>query len=294
MTQDPPYTSSMLLAVTADLHWGLSREGDAATRALAAQVEALGPDLFAIAGDVGEGAEWEACLAELGGLPCGRAVIPGNHDLWSRDPALSSLRLYEELLPMWAGEAGFHYLDGGPVVLPESGLAVMGSINWYDYSFADPAVAEVVPHAPELYRAKQFLRGRHNDGRFVRLGMSDEEFTARVVERFRSQLAALPPEIERIVVIQHHPPVRELFYPTPLTEIDQKIWLAYTGNRRMQDLVLSDPRIVIVLCGHTHAYCEAEVAGKRCINLGGDYDYKRLMLLDTETGERRWWEFRAE
>jgi hypothetical protein len=33
------------------------------------------------------------------------------------------------------------------------------------------------------------------------------------------------------------------------------------------------------------------VQRKRCINLGGDYDWKRLLLLDTETGDEQWWEF---
>jgi hypothetical protein len=33
------------------------------------------------------------------------------------------------------------------------------------------------------------------------------------------------------------------------------------------------------------------VAGRRCLNIGGDYDWKRLLLLDTETGAEQWWDF---
>ena len=142
-----------------------------------------------------------------------------------------------------------------------------------------------------MYRRKLFPTGRHNDGRFIHLGMSDEEFTGRVVERFTAHLAGLPAEVEEVIAIHHHPPVRELFYPIALTTVDQRVWLAYSGNRRMQDAVLSDERIITVFCGHTHAALEATVAGRRCINVGGDYDFKRLVLLDTDSGELKAWEF---
>lgn len=283
----------MKLAVTADLHFGMSRRGDAATGELALSVEALAPDAFAIAGDVGEGEAFGECLALFDALACPRLVIPGNHDLWlSRGSPGASLRRYEEELPAVAAEHRFHYLDTAPFLLPGEREAVVGSMNWYDYSFADPSLDSEVPTARAMYGLKLFPRGQHNDGRFVRLETSDEAFTGALVERFRSQLGNLPLSVERVVVIQHHPPVRELFYPSALTTVEQRFWLAYTGNRRMQDLVLADPRVTTILCGHTHAACAADVGGKRCLNIGGDYDWKRLVLLDTETGDEQAWEFR--
>ncbi len=280
----------MRLAVTADLHWGHEARGDRATLALAGRVAELAPDVFIIAGDVGEGEQFARCLEVFARLQCPRLLVPGNHDLWTRDPSVSSLDLYEETLPALAAQHGFQYLDREPY---QAGAeAVVGSINWYDYSFADPAVEEELPGAATMYLGKFFPTGRHNDGRFARLRMSDDEFTGLVVRRFQEQLAALPPETERVVVVQHHPPVRELFYPTPLTTLEQKFWLAYTGNRRMQDAVLGDPRVTTILCGHTHAAHSADVEGRRCLNMGGDYHFKRLLLLDTETGEERWWDFR--
>ena len=60
----------------------------------------------------------------------------------------------------------------------------------------------------------------------------------------------------------------------------------------MQEAILSDERIRTVFCGHTHAALEATVAGRRCINVGGDYDFKRLVLLNPETAELNAWEFR--
>lgn len=283
----------MKLAVTADLHFGMGPRGEAATRALARHVETLAPDAFAIAGDVGEGRFFGECLALFEGLACPRLVLPGNHDLWLSDPAAgASLRRYDEELPETAAARGFQYLDHSPYLAAGGGEAVVGSINWYDYSFADPALEAEFPTARAMYARKLFPRGCHNDGRFVRLAMSDDAFTGRVVGRFRGQLESLPPAVERVVVIQHHPPVRELFYPSALTTAEQRFWLAYTGNRRMQDVVLSDPRVTTILCGHTHAACEADVAGRRCLNIGGDYDWKRLLLLDTGIGAEAAWEFR--
>jgi len=281
----------MRVAVTADLHWGISASGDAATRELARQVADLAPDLFVIAGDVGEGEEFARCLSLFASLECARALVPGNHDLWTRDPAESSWERYRERLPRLSADHGFHYLDHTPYLAPDEALAVAGSINWYDYSFADPELLHEVPEAPAMYRAKVFPQAVHNDGRFVRLGMTDEAFTGEVVDAFRGQMAALPASVERVLVVQHHPPVRLLFYPTALTTVDQRFWLAFTGNRRMQDAVLSDERITAVLCGHTHAFCEGEAAGKRCLNIGSDYQQKRLLLLDTQTGEETWRQF---
>lgn len=283
----------MRLAVTADLHWGLDPRGDAATLQLARLVEELAPNVFAIAGDVGEGEAFVRCLSLFGRLTCDRLVAPGNHDVWTRAAGVDSLELYQSQLPRWAAEAGFQYLDQQPYIPTAGALAVVGSINWYDYSFADPVVQEEHPDAPAMYRRKRFPNGEHNDGRFVRFGMSDEAFTERVVGVFQRQLGALPETAEGVIAIQHHPPVRELFYPTPLTNTYQRFWLAYTGNRRMQGVVLDDPRIRTIICGHTHAACEADVAGKRCLNIGGDYHFKRLLLLDTDTGAEQWWELGA-
>lgn len=281
----------MRLAVTSDLHWGLDPAGDQATRELARQVEVLAPDVFVISGDVGEGECFLQCLELFSRLDGARLVVPGNHDLWTRAPTDMSWERYLRVLPELAEAAGFHYLDHQPFLSPMEGVAIVGSINWYDYSFAAPEVEREHPNAAEMYQAKLFPNGRHNDGRFVRLQRSDAEFTGEVVARFTEQLAALPETVAQVIAIQHHPPVRELFYPTPLTTTYQRFWLAYTGNRRMQDAVLADARIRTIVCGHTHAACTADVTGKRCINIGGDYHFKRLLLLDTESGAEQWWEF---
>lgn len=281
----------MRLAITADLHWGHHPRGDNATRELARKVVDLQPDAFLLGGDVGTGDEFSWCLELFQEAAPALLLVPGNHDIWTGEAAPASLELYEKHLPSRAANLGFQYLDQQPLIVPGGRLAILGSMNWYDYSFADPTVENEFPRASQMYVEKRFPQGRHNDGRFVRLGMSDWEFTTRLVERFTNQLRSLPGSIEEIVTLQHHPPVRPLFYPSPLRTADQKFWRAFTGNRRMQRAVMDDPRIRWVICGHTHAACDALWLGKRCYNVGGDYTWKRLLLIDTETGTVDSWEF---
>src|SRR5947208_779056 len=127
------------VAVTADLHWGTRHpDGMAATRSLAADLYHHPPDLLILAGDIGAGDEFAAGLKLFEHLPCRKALVPGNHDVWVRpdDPRGDSLAVYRDHLPRLAAEHGFHYLDHGPLVLPDAGLAVVGSMSWYDYSWA--------------------------------------------------------------------------------------------------------------------------------------------------------------
>src|SRR6266478_4115613 len=127
------------IALTADLHYGTRHPAGAkATQALIADLFAEPPDLLVLAGDIGAGDEFERCLDLFTELPSQKALVPGNHDIWVRndDPRGDSLAVYREHLPRVAAAHGFHYLDHGPLVLPDAGLAVVGSINWYDYSWA--------------------------------------------------------------------------------------------------------------------------------------------------------------
>src|SRR5262245_10367906 len=126
------------LAVTADLHWGINPRGDAATRLLVAFLHDAPPDVLILAGDVGAGDDFRRCRALFDRLACRKALVPGNHDIWVNpdDPRGDSLRVYGHHLPGLCHAHGVHYLDHGPLVLPEADLALVGSMNWYDYSWS--------------------------------------------------------------------------------------------------------------------------------------------------------------
>ena len=87
-------TTRLRLAVTADLHWGIRPRGDEATRLLVSFLEAHPPDVLILAGDIGAGDEFGPCLQLFAALPCRKAIVPGNHDVWvsTGDPRGDSLR----------------------------------------------------------------------------------------------------------------------------------------------------------------------------------------------------------
>src|SRR5947209_801241 len=175
-------TARLRLAVTADLHWGVHRTGDAATGLLLDFLRQRPPDVLVLAGDVGAGAHFGECLALFDDLPARKALVPGNHDVWvtADDPRGDSLRVYREHLPGICSAHGFAYLDQGPLLLPEADLALVGSINWYDYSWSLDELRRRVPDWEARLRDKRFTRGRHNDANYVRWPLDDVRFTAAV------------------------------------------------------------------------------------------------------------------
>ena len=87
-------SAALQLAITADLHWGHGGRGEEATRLLASFLHTHPPDLLILAGDIGTGSLFEECLRLFADLPCRKALVPGNHDLWVRpEERRNSLRL---------------------------------------------------------------------------------------------------------------------------------------------------------------------------------------------------------
>jgi 3',5'-cyclic AMP phosphodiesterase CpdA len=274
------------IAVTADLHWGINDAGDAATRLLVADLFADPPDLLILGGDIGAGNEFAPALALFDGLDCRKALVPGNHDIWvaDDDPRGDSLAVYHEHLPGLAAAHGFHYLDRAPLVLPDAGLTIVGSINWYDYTWADPAaLAEAFPDWEDRLRTKRFTRGRHNDGRFVRWQYDDRSFTGEVVAALDRHLSA---SAGPVVVVTHHPPFRALTFPRsgPPTP-DGLLWDAFSGNRGLEEVLARHAdRVPFAFCGHTHRTRVGKDGKIRGYNIGSDYPFKRLLRLDWPAG----------
>jgi len=280
-------SADLTLAITADLHWG-HRRGQEATRELFAALHARPPDLLVLGGDVGSGPHFADCLAQLDTLSCRKALVPGNHDIWvPGDVAENSLSMYETELPRWAAEHGFHYLDHGPLLLAEAGLGLVGSINWYDYSWGIEELKRRFPGEEARLLNKRFMRGRHNDANFVRWPIDDVRFTARVAAAFEQHLASALDQVERVIVVTHHPCFLGLSFPfdnQPL-ELDQVLWNAFSGNRTVEDALRRHAeRITFAFCGHTHRARENTLGPIRGYNIGGDYHFKRLLWLSWPAG----------
>jgi predicted phosphohydrolase len=278
---------SLSLAVTADLHWG-HRHGQDAIRLLADFLRSHPPDVLVLGGDIGTGTDFAGCLELFKDLPSRKALLPGNHDLWvRRDDPRDSLRLYEDDLPRISAEHGFHYLDAEPLLFPAEGLALVGSINWYDYSWGLEGLRRHFPEEEHRLQSKRFTRGRHNDANFVRWPLTDESFTARVAAKLERQLDEALAQVARAVVVTHHPPFFDLGFPRdgPPVELDSFLWDAFCGNRAVGEVLRRHAdRVAFAFCGHTHRQREATLDGIRGYNIGGDYHFKRLLWLSWPQG----------
>jgi 3',5'-cyclic AMP phosphodiesterase CpdA len=274
----------MLIAVTADLHWGHNRLGDEATRLLHQRLCEQPPDLLLVGGDVGSGEHFEDCLACFRDLPCLKALVPGNHDLWvAEDDERDSLEVYRTHLPAACARHGFHYLDAAPLVVPDADLAVVGSINWYDYTWSLDRLRTEVPNWQWHLDNKAFTRGRHNDGRFVRWPTDDVAFTRDVVRALEQQLDAALGQVSQAVVMTHHPAFYGISFPhvLPPVGLDPLLWDALSGNRALESVLRRhDGRIPFIFSGHTHRAAEARLGQARGLNIGGDYHFKRMLTID--------------
>jgi 3',5'-cyclic AMP phosphodiesterase CpdA len=279
------------IAVTADLHYGTRHaSGNRATHDLAARLAETPPDLLILAGDIGAGDDFDRCLSLFAELPSRKAAVPGNHDIWVRsdDARGDSLDVYDRHLPAVCRAHGFEYLDHGPLFFPESDLAVVGTMNWYDYTWDNDLLRAAAPDDwAERLRTKRFTRGMHNDANFVRWPLDDRSFTDRVVEKLTADLAAALDRAGRALVVSHHPPLRGLLYPAAdPPPLDALLWRAFSGNTRVEELLTARAdRIPLVFCGHTHAARECRVGPMRGFNVGSDYPFKRLLWVDWPSGE---------
>ncbi len=279
----------MRIAITADLHWGHGQPGDDATRMLRRHLDSDPVDLLILGGDIGTAEHFDSCVRLFADLPCARALVPGNHDLWVADDDKrgDSLQVYQQHLPEVCATHGVHYLDDAPLIFADAGLAVVGNINWYDYSWSLERLKAEVPDWEWHLRNKTFSRGRHNDGRFVQWDTNDVDFTQAVVAKLARHLEEALAQVPRALVVTHHPALYGLNFPreSPAHDLDALLWDAFSGNTAVEALLerFTD-RVPWVFSGHTHRDRECRLGSTVGLNVGGDYHFKRMLLLDWPSG----------
>jgi predicted phosphohydrolase len=276
-------------AFTADLHYGVRTSGDEAIRQLVEFLHKDPPDVLVIAGDIGAGKDFAICLSLFKDLRCQKALVPGNHDIWveENDSRGDSLQVYRDHLPSASTENGFAYLDRHPLLLQEYGLALVGSINWYDYSWSLEALKAADEYWEERLHSKRFTRGRHNDARFVRWPLDDVTFARQAVDQLEKHLTESAGSVDKAIVVTHHPAFYGLNFPRPEAprSVDALLWDAFSGNQAMEDMLRRWEHFVpFVLCGHTHRQRESFLGSIHGFNIGGDYHFKRLIALDWPSG----------
>jgi hypothetical protein len=240
------------LAITSDLHLPITKPER--ITALADEVRDFGPDALVIGGDLGESyLDFERCLDLVRQrIPCPIWVLAGNHDVWARPP-YDSRRLWLEKVPEFVAHAGCRYLEGLSFTLGDTAIA--GSIAWYDYSAADPAIKA---------SALQFAQNKylHNaDALRIDWEWSDPEFAEKVGTDLLAQLDRLEenPAIRRVVVVTHVP----LFEGQMCRDSGNADWgfsNAYFGNLTLGEQVRGRPKVSHVISGHTHVgrHCQVE------------------------------------
>jgi Calcineurin-like phosphoesterase len=232
------------IIVTSDLHLGITTEQE--IRAHAEQIADAQPDLTVLAGDLGEGlANIRTCLRMFAHLPGQVAVLMGNHDMWAyeRHPTQT---LWEELLPHVVRDGGMHWLEES--VWIREGVAVVGSMTWYDYSAVDPAAP---PHAAQWFARHT---GRYiNDARFVTWTWSDLEAARILGDALVERVQGLEddPSAQAVLVVTHVP----IFRAQMVTKPGDRRWgmsNAYFGNLTLGDRLTRMSKLRRVVSGHTH------------------------------------------
>ena len=284
--------NALKLIVTADLHLNHSRSRTSAEEAIA-QINRTEGDALLLVGDSGV-ADDDSLERVMNGItfPGPKLFLCGNHELWTAGP--DSYQLFTEDLPRRVRNCGWQWLETDPFV--QGDVAVVGSIGWYDYGFASSDLgiprrfyeAKVSPGGAERLSAFRHLVdvdvpleameivARWNDGKFVKLGRSDEAFLAERLDQLRQSLASV--SAKRIVAAVHHVPLIELLPPRHKGTFD--FVRAYLGSPKTGELLRADSRVTHILCGHSHFGVDTQIGSVRAINIGSGYGHKNVLTLD--------------
>jgi predicted phosphohydrolase len=234
----------MRIVATSDTHWQPAYES-VLLRTIR-EIAALQPDCFILAGDVGEGQTgFRNMLSVLQReITCPRLIIPGNHDLWATG-AYYSETLFEQVLPEMVREHNAIWLETDDWRC--DGLAICGSIGWYDYSAGSPYLN---------WTDEQYIAAKprlNNDGNLIKWTYTDKAFANRVGDALEKRLAALQddPDVREILVVTHVPPFEQAISPQP----ENLLWTigtAYFHNLTLGKRIIKYPKVTRVLSGHTH------------------------------------------
>jgi 3',5'-cyclic AMP phosphodiesterase CpdA len=230
------------IVVTSDLHLGIT--GKYQLQALVEDITAIHPDLTILAGDIGEGLpKFVACLGLFSGVPGMVGVLAGNHDIWARY-GYASKDLWECRLPEEVRSAGMLWLED--MVWRLDGLAVVGSLAWYDYSAAVRR-----GQSPEFYAAN---KARYNaDGLYINWQWEDAEFARRLGDQLVARLDQIESEatVRSCLVATHVPLVEEQISRRPWDR-RWSVGNAYFGNLTLGRRVLQYRKVEAIISGHTH------------------------------------------
>ena len=269
----------MRVLIASDLHYGVSRDGTTSIRILADHVVRHGADVLVLVGDLATGPETlSACLQLFEDFEGIKLAVPGNHDIWlSGWSETSSMIIHENRLPDLFFKHGFHPLHIEPRVI--DGVAFVGSMGWYDYSFRDE-----IGIALHHYQKKSFPgtpRASWGDALFARWSLSDMELCDMLNARLAHHLMQVG-TTPSVLAFVHHLVHRDLRPTHHFRWAIPTVWRflnAFLGADCFGETLLKDERVKQVFCGHVHRAKTLPRNGVRLTTIGGDY--KRKQLIET-------------
>lgn len=258
----------------------MSSRGDASIAKLAAHLEevATQDDVLLVLGDNGNNDQQvRECLKLFEHVPCRKAAIAGNHDVWAQNAQDSSWARYLRQSHIFR-VAGFHPLEDEPLVVGNLGVA--GAMGWHDRTFRDsrldvPEQSYVTKHYPGY--------GHWVDARYVSWGMSDEEFVQIQRSCLQRQIDQLQGDqrVSQIIVGLHHLPVRELLlHPRALIPKKWRFLNAFLGSTALNGPIVGSPKVTNVFCGHIHMQRKVTVGTRTYVSIGSDYPAKQIISWD--------------
>lgn len=247
----------MRIAFTSDTHYGhevLTPSGrvKVTSTAMRAALSTLQPeslDAFAMLGDNGDSTPygfmesmfaWESCLARE---RTHKFVIAGNHDLYAMD-GLTSHSAFHSRLPELARSANWTWMDTDGSYSVMDGVAIVGSVGWYDYS-----AARGIPMGNAWYAARKgdyIIDKKYLDTDWHDLFFANQRF---LHVQSALQKAQADARVSSIIVLTHVPLFEE--------QIDRRReWdesSAYFGNLTLGREVQTYDKVQLVVSGHTHS-----------------------------------------
>ncbi|MEA3429769.1 MAG: metallophosphoesterase [Nanoarchaeota archaeon] len=213
-----------------------------------------------------------------------RVFVPGNHEIYKRkesqNPILKflgfgkpdSVKVYEGLASIVA-DHGYHMLDEKPLVI--DGVAFVGNIGWYDYSFRNNTDLEVVVNG-RLKKLKDFKDSDYASKKaqdpksgktFVwpdKNTFNDKEFTDQCLEKLEQDLEQVK-DYKNIIVVMHNVPFKQNLSRSGSPFI--QFTTAYMGSERFGELIRKYP-VRTVIHGHAHSGSgDYKVDGVDCHNV---------------------------
>jgi calcineurin-like phosphoesterase family protein len=288
----------MRILVASDLHYNIKRSIDP-TRNLAQRVRQRGGDVLILAGDIAgvDESVFTEALDLFSDFKGEKMLVAGNHDLWVA-PGDNSYEKWFKRLPKLAQNSGFSMLDHAPKMSGHIGF--VGNIGWYDYSFRDTRLnvpmrfyqskigpgrarrlaewEHLVDSVCDLHPNHYEITSAWRDGDFVRLPMTDEDFTSHLAQKLQTDLSYISPKCDKIVAVLHHLPRRELVWYRGDPNWD--FVTAFLGSRCFGDILRTVDNLSLCLSGHNHRSSVVKDGSVEYITLGSTYLEKVLLEYD--------------